>query len=82
MKTNTDLMHKHVLYDTLSFKIIFLISYVVLFVVALFLIILPASQKSWLFSGTDPRKVGYFLELMEVHSLSQLNQVFTVLCLT
>jgi len=53
MKTNTDLMHKHVLYDTLSFKIIFLISYVVLFVVALFLIILPASQKSWLFSGTD-----------------------------
>ncbi|ANJ00082.1 hypothetical protein A8O14_08340 [Polynucleobacter wuianus] len=53
MKINTDLMHKHVLHDTLSFKIIFLISYVVLFVVALFLIVLPASQKSWLFSGAD-----------------------------
>jgi len=53
MKINTDLMHEHILPDALSFKIIFLISYVVLFVVALFLIVLPASQKSWLFSGAD-----------------------------
>ncbi len=53
MKTNTDLMNKNHLQDTLSFKFIFLISYVVIFVAALILVVLPASQKSWLFSEAD-----------------------------
>jgi hypothetical protein len=37
----------------MSFKFIFLISYVVIFVVALILVVFPASQKSWLFSESD-----------------------------
>jgi hypothetical protein len=53
MKTNTDLINKHDLQDTMSFKFIFLISYVVIFVVALILVVLPASRKSWLFSESD-----------------------------
>jgi preprotein translocase subunit SecG len=53
MKINADLMHKPILLDSVSFKIIFLISYVVIFVVALILVVLPASQKSWLFSESD-----------------------------
>jgi hypothetical protein len=53
MKTNTDLINKNHLPDTLSFKIIFVISYVVIFMAALFLVVLPASQKAWLFSGSD-----------------------------
>ena len=53
MKTNTDLMNKNHLPDTVSFKIIFVISYVVIFMAALFLVVLPASQKAWLFSGSD-----------------------------
>ena len=53
MKINADLMHKPILLDSVSFKIIFLISYVVFFIAALFLIFLPASRKSWLFSEAD-----------------------------
>ena len=53
MKTNTDVMNKNHLQDTMSFKFIFLISYVVIFVVALILVVFPASQKSWLFSESD-----------------------------
>ena len=53
MKTNTDLINKNHLQDTLSFMFIFLISYVVIFVAALILVVLPASQKSWLFSEAD-----------------------------
>jgi len=53
MKASTDLINKNHLQDTLSFKIIFLISYVVIFMVALILVVLPASQKSWLFSEAD-----------------------------
>jgi flagellar basal body-associated protein FliL len=53
MKANTNSMKKHDLQDTMSFKFIFLISYVVIFVVALILVVLPASQKSWLFAESD-----------------------------
>ena len=53
MKTSTDLINKNDLKDTMSFKFIFLVSYVVIFVVALILVVLPSSQKSWLFSESD-----------------------------
>jgi len=53
MKTNTDLINKNDLKDIMSFKFIFLVSYVVIFVVALILVVLPFSQKSWLFSEAD-----------------------------
>ncbi len=53
MKTNTEVMNKNHLPDTVSFKIIFVISYVVIFMAALFLVVLPGSQKTWLFSGSD-----------------------------
>jgi hypothetical protein len=53
MKTNTDLINKNDFQDTMSFRFIFFISYVVIFLVALILVVLPASQKSWLFSETD-----------------------------
>jgi hypothetical protein len=53
MKTNTDVMNKNDLQDTISFKFIFLVSYVVIFMVALILVVLPASKKSWLFGESD-----------------------------
>jgi hypothetical protein len=53
MKISTDVMNKDHLQDTMSFKFIFLISYVVIFMVALILVVLPASQKSWLFSESE-----------------------------
>jgi hypothetical protein len=73
MKTNTDLMHKHVLPDTLSFKTIFLISYVVLFVAALFLIVLPGSKKAWLFSGSDGSSFFHSVESGVYSFMSYLN---------
>ncbi|CAM3801687.1 hypothetical protein [Polynucleobacter antarcticus] len=62
MKTNTDVINKNDLTDILSFKIIFLISYVVIFIVALFFVALPVSQKGWLFSGADS---GSFFKSVE-----------------
>ena len=62
MKTNTDLINKNDFQDTMSFKFIFLISYVVIFVVALILVVFPASQKSWLFSEADK---GSFFKSVE-----------------
>ena len=62
MKTSTDLINKNDLKDTMSFKFIFLVSYVVIFVVALILVVLPSSQKSWLFSESDG---GSFLKSVE-----------------
>jgi hypothetical protein len=53
MKINTEVLNKKWANDKLSFKLIFLISYVVIFGVALLTIVLPASQKSWLFGSTD-----------------------------
>ena len=53
MKTNTDLINKNDFQESMSFKFIFLISYAVIFVVALILVVLPSSQKSWLFSESD-----------------------------
>ena len=55
MKNNANLINKNDLQDSMSFKFIFLISYVVIFVVALILVVFPASQKSWLFSPRFPR---------------------------
>jgi len=53
MKINTEVLNKNLVNDRLSFKLIFLISYVVIFGVALLTIALPASQKSWLFGSSD-----------------------------
>jgi len=45
MKINTEVLNKNLVNDRMSFKLIFLISYVVIFGVALLTIALPASQK-------------------------------------
>lgn len=73
MKANTSLMNKHSLSDSLSFKAIFLISYVVLFIAALFLIALPMSQKSWLFAGSGGNSFFKSVESGVYNFMSYLN---------
>ena len=73
MKTNTNLINKNDLQDSMSFKFIFLISYVVIFVAALVLVVLPASQKSWLFSESDEASFFKSVESGVYSFMSYLN---------
>jgi len=55
------------------FKLIFLISYVVIFGVALLTIALPASQKSWLFGSSDSASFFKSVESGVYSFMSYLN---------
>ena len=73
MKINTEVLNKNLVNDRLSFKLIFLISYVVIFGVALLTIALPASQKSWLFGSSDSTSFFKTVESCVYSFMSYLN---------
>lgn len=73
MKINTEVLNKNLVNDRLSFKLIFLISYVVIFGVALLTIALPASQKSWLFGSSDSSSFFKIVESGVYSFMSYLN---------
>ncbi len=73
MKINTVVLNKNWVNDRLSFKLIFLISYVVIFGVALLTIALPASQKSCLFGSSDSASFFKSVESGVYSFMSYLN---------
>lgn len=73
MKINTEILHKNWSNDRLSFKLIFLISYVVIFMFALLMIALPASQKSWLFGSSSSASFFKSVESGVYSFMSYLN---------
>jgi hypothetical protein len=73
MKINTEVLNKNLVNDRMSFKLIFIISYVVIFGVALLTIALPASQKSWLFGSSDSASFFKSVESGVYSFMSYLN---------